>query len=233
MSEEDDLPDGAPSPEEASGAENRRRAVERGSDPVAELLSAAIRPRELADDVHERILARVLGEDVATELLPAVVEPEPSPREVRAAEELRRALEGSRDALEAHELGRLATALRAANDPAPLPEIRNEALLRSAIQSAGGRRSARALYAAATGILALAASFTLYLSGTNQDAAPRAPTAENVYVPGMAETRSTGPLFTVEDFPQGGGKTSERADKIAGARAADLRKNRYLSWGVE
>ncbi|NUO51316.1 MAG: hypothetical protein HOV80_20870 [Polyangiaceae bacterium] len=230
MNDDDDLPESSPSADERRGADDRRAAVDRGADPVAELLAAAIRPTDLADDVHERILARALGGAFEETQAP---EPEATQPEIRAAEVLRRALEAPPAEREAHELGALASALRAAHDPRPITEIRNEALLRPALRSTG-RIGSRALYAAAAGVLALAASMMLYLKPSGDSApAPSASMKTEQLPEGMVEARSTAPLFTVDDFPQGGGKTSDRADRIAGARSADLRNNRYLAWGVE
>lgn len=226
MKDDDDLPDEKPSREEQLGADARRHAVEEGSEPLVGMLIAAASPRELSEEEHERILGRVLGE------LPAMQEePAADAREREAAEALRRALEGAIAAREDHELAGLAEALRNAHGPRPITEIRNEALLRPALRSAG-RSGSRTFFAAAAGVLALAASVTaLWMSGP-KDTAP-GPAARIELAPGMVEARSTAPLFSVEDFPQGGGKTSERMDKISAARASDLRNNRYLAWGIE
>ncbi len=230
MKDDDDLPESSPSPDERRGADDRRHAVERGTDPVAELLAAAIRPTDLSDDVHEQILARALGGVLEEAEAP---EPEATAPEIRAAETLRRALEAPPAEREVHELGALASALRAAHDPRPITEIRNEALLRPALRSSG-RVGSRALYAAAAGVLALAASMMLYLNPAKDAGPPPSASLPVNHLPeGMVEARSTAPLFTVDDFPQGGGKTSERADRIAGARSSDLRNNRYVAWGVE
>jgi hypothetical protein len=48
----------------------------------------------------------------------------------------------------------------------------------------------------------------------------------------LIPARSTEALFDpAEKFPVRGGE-SARVDKIASARAADLRANRFASWGV-
>ena len=47
----------------------------------------------------------------------------------------------------------------------------------------------------------------------------------------LATTRSTQPLFGSEKFPATGGE-SARIDRIAMARAGDLRDNRFARWGV-
>jgi hypothetical protein len=77
--------------------------------------------------------------------------------------------------------------------------------------------------AAATGGLALAASVLLlvYSSGG------LAPTLSTV---DLRCARSTGPLFSAP-FPSTGG-ASGRVDRIALARAADLRDNMFARWEV-
>jgi hypothetical protein len=44
-------------------------------------------------------------------------------------------------------------------------------------------------------------------------------------------TRSTDELFGAQPFPRTGGE-SQRIDRIATARASDLRQNRFAAWGV-
>jgi hypothetical protein len=223
---DDDLPDSTPSAEEQARADERRRAVEGGAEPLASLLAAAARPRDLAQEAHDRILASVLGEDVALGEEPPADAPE---RE--AAEGLRRALEGSSWAREEHPLARVAETIRAAHAPRELPEIRSEAILRRELRGSGRARPT-AVYAAVAGALALAAGVMgLWLSSPGRGG--DLPSAQTGPLPGMVEVRSTAPLFSVEDFPQGGGKTSERADRITAARASDLRQNRYRAWGLE
>jgi len=229
---DDDLPDPAEaSAEEQARADEQRRAVDDKSDAVVALLAAAVSPRDLDDEAHDRILAQALG---AEALLPAVVEEAPADAaEIKAADGLRRALDGSPADRAEHPLASLAGALRAAHAPGSIAEIRNEALLRPALRGRAGG-GPRVLYGAVAGALALAAGIAgLWISGASDG--PDTPAAS---LDGMVEVRSTAPLFSVEDFPQGMGPdrkdtTSERIDKITSARSADLRNNRYRAWGLD
>ncbi|HEY4116974.1 MAG TPA: hypothetical protein VGM56_03925, partial [Byssovorax sp.] len=56
---------------------------------------------------------------------------------------------------------------------------------------------------------------------------PVADTIAAAFIP----TRSTDELFGAQPFPRTGGE-SQRIDRIATARASDLRQNRFAAWGV-
>ncbi|MFO0551920.1 MAG: hypothetical protein U0271_26275 [Polyangiaceae bacterium] len=213
-------------------------ALEGTVDPMVAMLLAATAPSELDDDVHERILARALG---AT--LDEAAEPPASPAEERAAASLRDAftLVAERRVVE-HALARLAVALQNAYAPRALPELRNEALVKSALSSGVANR--RAVFGTVVGVLALAAAFAAFwlrspkTAPVQHDPRPQAqlesPPALReapAYVPGMVERRSTASMFQKEDFPRSGG-TTQRIDRINEARQADLRKNQFLSWGI-
>jgi hypothetical protein len=216
MRDEDDLAPDAVSDKEPGSDKN--------DQDLAGLLVAAVRPRDLPADVHERILARALGvagEDVA--------EAEPSARERTDADELREALEVHGAARDDHPLVRVADALRSAHAPRTLDPLKSEMLLKPALRLPNRKTAVRTLYGAAVTAVALAASLVGLLL---HDVAPQAPEARGPQLlPGMVEARSTGDLFDQEDFPQTGG-ASERIDRIARARKADLRQNRFVSWGV-
>ncbi|WP_394820855.1 hypothetical protein [Pendulispora albinea] len=95
---------------------------------------------------------------------------------------------------------------------------------------------------AAAAALSLAAAYALMVSFASTKraeppapAAAAAPMATAMQAPGTGEAklavaRSTQPLFG-EPFPTTGG-TSARIDRIARARASDLRDNRFARWGV-
>ncbi len=214
--------DESSSPAELAEAEERRRAVDAGAEPVAELLVAALRPRELPDAEHEAILARVLGADA---LAGAPLEAPADEEEARDAAALARALEGGEAS---HPLARWVRILRSAYAPRPLDDLRHQAILGGALRRGRSKTSGRSFALAAAGALALAASVAgLWLSQPDGEAPSAA------HAPQLVESRSTAPLFTVEDFPHGGGKTSERIDRIAGAREVDYRHNQFERWGVE
>ncbi len=123
----------------------------------------------------------------------------------------------------------LAQALRVALRPTDLDPARNEALiagaLRAPLRKSPLRRIAPATMAALTGLAALAASVALFLG---RPPAPRpAATAE------LVRARSADDLFdATTPFPRHG-EESARIDRIASARAADLRRNRFAAWGVK
>lgn len=203
---------------------------------VVALLEAAWRPGALDEAANERLLAAALGGEEAA----------PSEAELREAEQLRRALEGDAP----HPLAELAGALGAATKPADLPADRHEALLERALGAGADvvpldarRRRARGVGAARPraarvgglvgGALALAAAVALFVSTSRQRpdsqaaAPPRISEARAVE---LAEARSTAELFDAPFAGKGG--ESERLDRINAARSADLRANRFASWGV-
>ena len=57
------------------------------------------------------------------------------------------------------------------------------------------------------------------------------PPAADAVVAAFIPTRSTDDLFGAAPFPRTGGE-SQRIDRIAMARASDLRQNRFAAWGV-
>lgn len=154
-------------------------------------------------------------------------------------------------------LVRLATALSSAHAPAELDPARNEALVRDALARGGALFAARGAVAevvslerhrsrgaakrarvglGVAGALALAASVALTLvreappSRTADVESPASPGAVSPAPPDAKLTRSTAELFDAPFARQGG--ESARIDRIATARASDLRQNRYAMWGV-
>ncbi|WP_437613963.1 hypothetical protein WMF20_13915 [Sorangium sp. So ce834] len=234
---------------ERRAARELAEALDRGEVPLAAALRAAARPGGLDRADHEALLARALGDEGAP----------PTKAELRAAERLREALDpgaaggagsgrggssgelaspGARD-----ELAELAAALRAAWRPAPLAELRNRALVEGALRAAPApraRRIAPVTMAALSTLAAAAAAAALIFGQLREERASvaRAPGAGAAPVGAAAprlpliEARSTTALFDpAAPFPREGGQT-ERIDRIAAARASDLRQNRYAAWGV-
>ena len=74
-------------------------------------------------------------------------------------------------------------------------------------------------------LVAMAAAVALVIRSQS----PEAPVAPGPKPP-MAVSRSTSALFP-DGIPAQGG-TSDRVDRIAYARARDLRENRFARWGV-
>ncbi|WP_437727273.1 hypothetical protein [Sorangium sp. So ce861] len=236
------------SEDELRAARELAEALDRGEDPLASALRAAARPVGLDRADHEALLARALGDEGAP----------PTRAELRAAARLREALDpaaagagierggssGERASPAARdELAELAVALRAAWRPAPLAELRSRALVEGALRAAPApraRRIAPVTMAALSTLAAAAAAAALIFGQLREEraSAARAPGAAAAPVGAAAprlpliEARSTAALFDpAAPFPREGGQT-ERIDRIAAARASDLRQNRYAAWGV-
>ncbi len=176
---------------------------------LADALRAAWSPAPLDARRHAELLEQAFIDPFA----PAAED------EVRESERLRQALD---EGDERHPDVRLLRALSAARDPSPLA---NDAGRRARASVATSTRSSRTNVVFVTfgaAALAAAAAFALVLGKAAHDAP--APSAER-----LAPSRSTSELFERE-FEQG--ETTERIDRIASARAHDLRENRYLMWGA-
>jgi len=195
-------------------------ALGRGGADVANALRAAWAPAALDDGDLDAILERALGDDEA--LAP------PTRREREAAERLSDEL--SRGG-ELHEEAAILGDLRAAYRPSELSPERNEQLIARAMRrsSQGSasrvRRILPVTMAALTGVAALAAGVALMLGQVNRAPVAGAPTAALIHA------RSTDDLFDpAKKFEVG--EQSARIDRIASARSADLRQNRFAAWGV-
>jgi hypothetical protein len=118
----------------------------------------------------------------------------------------------------------LARALRAAWSPEDLSPEEHRKLVAQAIAP----RRARVVRVSfgASAILALAASVLLAVW---TDRRPGPGPGPNVG-PALSLSRSTQSLFSRPFAPTGG--ESARVDRIAMARAADLRENEFAKWGV-
>jgi hypothetical protein len=85
---------------------------------------------------------------------------------------------------------------------------------------------------ALTGIAALAAGIALVLRTTEPSSSPLADATLSKGRELPAVARSADELFEASvPFPRTG-EESTRVDRIESSRAADLRKNRFLAWGV-
>lgn len=174
---------------------------------LEEALRFAWRPAPLDPERHRKLLEMALEDPFA----------EPTEDEVRESARLRRALEEG-DA--SHPDAALALLLRSAMKPPVMPPA-TEARPHE-------RRSAGRVVYVTFGAVALAAAagFALFVARPH-----RAPVASSAAAPTRAlhASRPTGDLFA-ERFTTGG--ATDRIDRIALARAHDLRENRYTLWGV-
>lgn len=138
-------------------------------------------------------------------------------RERACADELRAALD---DPSVANEQAELARALSAAWSPRDLDQQGHRAIVERALRPRRARASR--VWLAASAAVALAAAVALVVK-PGRAPAPRGAAA-------VAFSRSTQPLFG-DRFAPAGGQTA-RIDRIAMARAADLRDNEFARWGV-
>ena len=171
-------------------------------------------------------------------------DPSPDPdapvtdEEREAAEQLRKELDG-RTAPSSAE-AQLVESLRAAWEPRDLEAREHQALLSEALvrkprgngyrttidqRPRADRRTSALVRMRFGGVaaVALAASVLFALRGDDSATLIGGP-------PVLAVSRSTQPLFR-EHFAAAGGET-DRIDRIAVARAADLRDNEFAKWGV-
>jgi len=220
----------APTEEELREAAKLREALERGSDEASGALRAAWDPEALDAADHDAILARALGD-----------EGKATANERREADALRASLEASD---ESHEGVLLAAALRSAHAPSPIEPSKNELLVTAALAKAGeakptGKPRARVVaitMVAMTAVAAMAAGVALvfpHASDTTAGAPLAAAQVAASHEPiKMIAARSSQDLFDADKpFPKEGGE-SARVDRIAAARASDLRENRFNAWGV-
>ena len=163
-------------------------------------------------------MSRALGDESAA---PSV--------ERAAAERLRAELAG---AAPPGEGAQLLLALKLAAHPTAIPPSRNEALIEAALRAPLRRRGplvrriAPVTMAALAGVATLAAGVALVLGHAEKTSPGAGATAALVH------TRSADDLFDASTpFPRRGGE-SARVDRIASAREADLRRNRFAAWGV-
>ena len=177
-------------------------------------LRAAWAPRPLDPALNELLIEAALEDPLAP----------PSEAEIVESERLRDALEGTGE----HPDALLARALRTANTPAPLTGERADQL---APKLALPRRSSNVVYVAfgAVAAAAMAAAATAMLFVAPVEREPAAASAVSVPNPTLAQSRSTSALFHEKFATE---DTSDRIDRIAAARARELRQNRYAQWGL-
>jgi hypothetical protein len=140
----------------------------------------------------------------------------PTADEVRESERLRQALETGD---ESHEDVALLRALSRATKPEP-PSAEASRRAEGELEKEDRPRSNVVFASFGAVALAAAAVFALFLGTTTG----QKPAAER-----LVPSRSTAELFE-GSFERGG--ATERIDRIATARAHDLRENRYTLWGA-
>jgi hypothetical protein len=183
---------------------------ERAADEaLGEALRSAYDPAPLDPKRHAELLEQALVDPFAP----------PTDEEVRESERLRQALETGD---ESHADVRLLRALSAAKEPSVLSPEASEAA-RAELHRSTPVRKANVLFVSfGAAALAVAAAFALLVGGgLSTEPAPAAGR--------LLPSRTTTDLFERQFEP---GETTERIDRIASARAHDLRENRYAMWGA-
>ena len=218
-----------PEPTEAEirEAEALRASMERGDDALASALRAAHGSSSMDDELHAAMIERALAGPSSEDAQDAP----PSPSERASADRLREAMEAGRSRTEEAPLVEVGEVLRAAYRPRDIEPLRNEALIARALARASSRRKAGRVLPIVTVLVAsaaaMAAGIALYLAP-----AADAPASSVASAPALVRSRSAAGLFDpTTPFPRAGGE-SARVDRIASARAAELRENRFAAWGV-
>jgi hypothetical protein len=147
-----------------------------------------------------------------------------SEEELREAEALRAALD---DRATSHQGAEYLRSMKLAHDPPPIGAIEHRAMVEGALRARSKSKVVRIAFGGG-GALALAAGIALAATRflASESGEPPAPAAA---MAPLAAARSTQPLFP-EPFARG--EKSARIDRIAMARSADLRDNRFARWGV-
>ena len=190
------------------------------------VLRAAVAPRAIEPEDNEALLALALGGEVVV-----------SDEERVAAERLRRALDGEGT----DSLAEFAFTLRAALCDRDLDQFTGERLLKRVTAQQPVPQPERRRRLSATSVMvgsltAAAAGVALWFglagdSGPDRGMMSEAPRPEPPAAV-LVRSRSAESLFDSNDPFAVRGDQAARADKIASARLADLRDNRFKRWGV-
>lgn len=212
-----DDPDAPPSADEIAESERLRRELENPRSThedalLARALKNTVDPRSLDDVENRALLDRALENADAP----------PTPEEIVESERLREELE---DPGSTHPDVLLARALRVAVAPRPIEVATHRKILDRAL---GETRSRGVQVAWIGAVFAAAAAIALALIPL-RPMSDQSPTPDE-YGASLVHVHSVDDLFA-EPFPKEQ-LTSARIDRIAEARARDLRKNRFAKWGV-
>jgi hypothetical protein len=151
------------------------------------------------------------------------VDPDAPPSEEELAESAR-LREALADPAKASEDAELLRALASAHAPREIDPLVHRAIVERAITGRGKPRRGVVVRVAFGVAAVFAAAALVLLFVRTRLPRPSDATAQ------VSISRSTQPLFAEPFAPQGG--ESARIDRIAMARAADLRENRFARWGV-
>jgi hypothetical protein len=187
---------------------------------LAEALVSAYAPAELDPRVNERLIRAAIQDPLAP----------PSSEELVESERLRRALDGDGTHPDMNLIGSLARAHGIAGADNVDAAVDNAT--RGALSRRAGQRHGNLIYVSFGVVVAAAAAVVLLVPGLEHPASERQErsTSPSPATAKLEASRSSEALFS-ERFERG--RTSERIDRIASARARELRQNRFRSWGVD
>jgi hypothetical protein len=219
----DELAPDAPASSEELAAALRLRSLLEGQVPMPEDADGATTAEEIALALRAAYAPTPLSLEDSRALFDATPEAE----ELALATELREALAGGETRADGSASASLAFALRAAFQPSSLDASAHAAVVETALASRAARpvmfparpraSVVRVAFGMVAGGLALAASVVFAVTWAPSSEAP------------LARARTTQALFSE---PFRAGEASARLDRIASARGADFRDNRFHAWGV-
>lgn len=217
----DDDPDAPPSADEIAESERLRRELENpATTHEAALLAAALKralePKSLSEDEHRALLDRALRD----------VDAPASDDEIERGERLRDELD---DPGSTHPDVQLARALRLAVQPRALEAATHRKILDHALGEPRARRMRVTWTTIFVAAAAAAAIAVIKLPRVNVGSPTATWSAANAGMD-MIKVHSVDDLFG-EPFPKDQ-PPSARIDRLAEARARDLRANRFAKWGV-
>jgi len=151
----------------------------------------------------------------------------PTEEELAAAEALRRAFDrGRAEPGNARADWDLVEAVRAAASPAAISRAKHRRIVDASLERKARGKVIGVAFGGVASLVAMAAALAIVMRSPSPKSAMEVAAAP----PKMALSRSTAGLFP-DGIPPAGG-TSDRVDRIAYARARDLRENRFARWGV-
>jgi hypothetical protein len=182
---------------------------------LAEALRSAYAPAHLDPALEDRLIEAALEDPLAP----------PTAEEVAESQRLRAALEGRGE----HPDAALAEALRTAGAPPVLRDATAERMLTEAMDRSQPSNVIYVAFGAVATVAAAAAALALVFSPA--EPRPSAALRSTAAAPeqSLAVSRSSATLFTSK-FKVG--RSTARVDRIASVRSRELRKNRFVSWGV-
>lgn len=211
-------PDAPPSADEIAASERLRRELENPASThedalLARALKTGVEPAPLSDEENRALIDRALERP----------EGAPTPEEIAESERLRQELD---DPGSTHPDVLLARSLRLAVAPKPIEAATHRKILDRVLGDTRARRVTRGALIAFAFAAAAAVSFAVIPLRHGDESNPD----ESSTSAALIKVHSVDDLFS-EPYPKDQ-LASARIDRIAEARARDLRFNKFAKWGV-